>query len=137
MSDTRTDISPEADGAGARPRNPRRVEVSLGAGGEGIELAEVIGHPRDPGDEKITNYTINFGPHNPAAHGVLRLIMELDGEVGERRDPHIGLLHRGTEKLIEYKTYAQALPYFDRLDYCSPMCMEHGLVVAIEKTLGL
>ena len=89
------------------------------------------------GDDKISNYTINFGPQHPAAHGVLRLIMELDGEIVERVDPHIGLLHRGTEKLIEYKTYAQALPYFDRLDYCSPMCMEHSFVLAIEKLLGL
>jgi NADH-quinone oxidoreductase subunit D len=89
------------------------------------------------GDRAINNYTINFGPQHPAAHGVLRLIMELDGEIVERVDPHIGLLHRGTEKLIEYKTYAQALPYFDRLDYCSPMCMEHSFVLAIEKLMGL
>ncbi|MDA1100658.1 MAG: NADH-quinone oxidoreductase subunit D [Proteobacteria bacterium] len=85
----------------------------------------------------IKNMTLNFGPQHPAAHGVLRLIMELDGEVIERCDPHIGLLHRGTEKLIEYKTYQQALPYFDRLDYVSPMCMEHAYVLAIEKLLGL
>ncbi|HEY7808028.1 MAG TPA: NADH-quinone oxidoreductase subunit D [Croceibacterium sp.] len=89
------------------------------------------------GDEVITNYTINFGPQHPAAHGVLRMVMELDGEVIERIDPHIGLLHRGTEKLIEYKTYLQALPYFDRLDYCSPLCMEHSYVLAIEKLLNL
>ncbi|MEO8455655.1 MAG: NADH-quinone oxidoreductase subunit D, partial [Sphingomicrobium sp.] len=105
----------------------------MGAVGEGTDL----GHPRDPGDQQISNYTINFGPQHPAAHGVLRLIMELDGEIVERVDPHIGLLHRGTEKLIEYKTYAQALPYFDRLDYCSPMCMEHSFVLAIEKLMGL
>ncbi len=89
------------------------------------------------GDQTISNYTINFGPQHPAAHGVLRLIMELDGEIVERVDPHVGLLHRGTEKLIEYKTYAQALPYFDRLDYCSPMCMEHSFVLAVEKLMGL
>ena len=89
------------------------------------------------GDEVIQNYTINFGPQHPAAHGVLRLVMELDGEIVERCDPHIGLLHRGTEKLIEYKTYLQALPYFDRLDYCSPLCMEHSYVLAIEKLLDL
>jgi NADH-quinone oxidoreductase subunit D len=88
-------------------------------------------------DDTLSNYTINFGPQHPAAHGVLRLIMELDGEIVERVDPHIGLLHRGTEKLIEYKTYAQALPYFDRLDYCSPMCMEHSFVLAVEKLMGL
>ncbi|MBO0749714.1 MAG: NADH-quinone oxidoreductase subunit D, partial [Porphyrobacter sp.] len=85
----------------------------------------------------ISNYTINFGPQHPAAHGVLRLVMELDGEVIERIDPHVGLLHRGTEKLIEYKTYLQALPYFDRLDYCSPLCQEHSYVLAIEKLLNL
>ncbi len=90
-----------------------------------------------PGDAAIDNFTINFGPQHPAAHGVLRLVMELDGEIVERIDPHIGLLHRGTEKLIEAKTYLQALPYFDRLDYCSPMCMEHSYVLAIEKLLDL
>ncbi|HEX4694049.1 MAG TPA: NADH-quinone oxidoreductase subunit D [Sphingomonas sp.] len=90
-----------------------------------------------PGDVQIQNYTINFGPQHPAAHGVLRLVMELDGEIVERVDPHVGLLHRGTEKLIEYKTYQQAIPYFDRLDYCSPMCMEHTFVLAIEKLLDL
>ena len=90
------------------------------------------------GDEvEIQNYTINFGPQHPAAHGVLRLVMELDGEIVERVDPHVGLLHRGTEKLIEYKTYLQALPYFDRLDYCSPLAMEHSYVLAIEKLLNL
>ena len=89
------------------------------------------------GDLAITNYTINFGPQHPAAHGVLRLVMELDGEIVERVDPHVGLLHRGTEKLIEHKTYLQALPYFDRLDYCSPLCMEHSYVLAIEKLLDL
>jgi NADH-quinone oxidoreductase subunit D len=89
------------------------------------------------GDVSIQNYTINFGPQHPAAHGVLRLVMELDGEIVERIDPHVGLLHRGTEKLIEYKTYSQALPYFDRLDYCSPMCMEHSYVLAVEKLLDL
>ena len=87
--------------------------------------------------EVVTNYTINFGPQHPAAHGVLRMVMELDGEVIERIDPHVGLLHRGTEKLIEHKTYLQALPYFDRLDYCSPLCMEHSYVLAIEKLLNL
>ena len=89
------------------------------------------------GDEVIQNYTINFGPQHPAAHGVLRLVMELDGEIIERLDPHIGLLHRGTEKLIEHKTYLQALPYFDRLDYASPLAMEHSYVLAIEKLLNL
>jgi len=83
----------------------------------------------------IKNYNINFGPQHPAAHGVLRLVMELDGEIVERVDPHIGLLHRGTEKLIEYKTYLQALPYFDRLDYVAPMNQEHAFVLATEKLL--
>ena len=88
-------------------------------------------------DTRIQNYMINFGPQHPAAHGVLRLVMELDGELVERCDPHIGLLHRGTEKLCEYKTYLQALPYMDRVDYCSPMSMEHSYVLAIEKLLGV
>ncbi|MEC8165342.1 MAG: NADH-quinone oxidoreductase subunit D [Pseudomonadota bacterium] len=81
--------------------------------------------------------TINFGPQHPAAHGVLRMVMEMDGEVVERIDPHIGLLHRGTEKLIEHKTYMQAIPYFDRLDYVSPMCQEHAFVLAAERLLGI
>ncbi|MBT3070668.1 NADH-quinone oxidoreductase subunit D [Rhodomicrobium sp. Az07] len=83
------------------------------------------------------NFTINFGPQHPAAHGVLRLILELDGEVVHRVDPHIGLLHRGTEKLIEHKTYLQAIPYFDRLDYVAPMNQEHAFCLAIEKLLGV
>jgi NADH-quinone oxidoreductase subunit D len=84
-------------------------------------------------EAELRNFTINFGPQHPAAHGVLRLILELDGEVVERVDPHIGLLHRGTEKLMEYKTYLQALPYFDRLDYVAPMNQEHAWCLAIEK----
>ena len=86
---------------------------------------------------QIKNLSLNFGPQHPAAHGVLRLVLEMDGEVIERADPHIGLLHRGTEKLIEYKTYLQALPYFDRLDYVSPMNQEHAYTLAIEKLLGI
>src|ERR1700689_4202456 len=85
----------------------------------------------------LRNFTINFGPQHPAAHGVLRLVLELDGEVVARVDPHIGLLHRGTEKLIEHKTYLQAIPYFDRLDYVAPMNQEHAFALAIEKLLGL
>ena len=88
-------------------------------------------------DSKISSYTMNFGPQHPAAHGVLRLVLELDGEIVERADPHIGLLHRGTEKLIENKTYLQALPYFDRLDYVAPMNQEHAFVLAAEKLLNL
>ncbi|MGH6941662.1 NADH-quinone oxidoreductase subunit D [Hypericibacter sp.] len=88
-------------------------------------------------ENQIKPLTMNFGPQHPAAHGVLRLVMEMDGEVIERLDPHIGLLHRGTEKLIEYKTYIQAIPYFDRLDYVSPMCQEHAFVLAVEKLLNL
>jgi len=84
----------------------------------------------------IQSYNLNFGPQHPAAHGVLRLITELDGEIVERLDPHIGLLHRGTEKLIEYKTYTQAVPYFDRLDYVSPMNQEHAFSMAVERLLG-
>src|SRR5690625_461247 len=85
----------------------------------------------------IKPLTLNFGPQHPAAHGVLRLVLEMDGEVIERVDPHIGLLHRGTEKLIEYKTYLQAVPYFDRLDYVSPMNQEHAFALATEKLLGI
>src|SRR6195256_582972 len=88
-------------------------------------------------DAAQRNFTINFGPQHPAAHGVLRLVLELDGEVVERVDPHIGLLHRGTEKLIEHKTYLQAIPYFDRLDYVAPMNQEHAFCLAAEKLLGL
>ena len=102
-------------------------------------------HASTPGEARgtvkkvieVDNHTINFGPQHPAAHGVLRLILEMDGEVVERADPHIGLLHRGTEKLIEYKTYMQAMPYFDRLDYVSPMCMEHSFALAQEKLLTI
>jgi NADH-quinone oxidoreductase subunit D len=83
------------------------------------------------------SFQINFGPQHPAAHGVLRLVLELDGEVVERVDPHIGLLHRGTEKLIEHKTYLQAIPYFDRLDYVAPMNQEHAFCLAVEKLLGI
>lgn len=85
----------------------------------------------------MTQHTINFGPQHPAAHGVLRLVLDLDGEVVERADPHIGFLHRGTEKLIEHKTYLQAIPYFDRLDYVSPMNQEHAFVLAIERLLNV
>ncbi|MCG8491590.1 MAG: NADH-quinone oxidoreductase subunit D, partial [Sneathiellales bacterium] len=88
------------------------------------------------GEVQIKNYTLNFGPQHPAAHGVLRMVLELDGEIVERVDPHIGLLHRGTEKLIENKTYMQAMPYFDRLDYSAPMAQEHAFVLAAEKLLG-
>jgi len=86
---------------------------------------------------EIKNYHLNFGPQHPSAHGVLRLIVEMDGEVVERCDPHVGLLHRGTEKLIEYKTYQQATPYFDRLDYMSPQNQEHAFVLATEKLAGI
>jgi len=88
-------------------------------------------------ESKIKPFTMNFGPQHPAAHGVLRLVLEMDGEIVERADPHIGLLHRGTEKLIEYKTYLQATPYFDRLDYVSPMCQEHAFALGVEKLLGI
>jgi NADH-quinone oxidoreductase subunit D len=100
------------------------------AGGAGFE--DVL-----TAEQKIRNFNINFGPQHPAAHGVLRLVLELDGEIVERVDPHIGLLHRGTEKLTETRTYLQSLPYFDRLDYCSPMAMEHMWCLAIEKLTGV
>ena len=88
-------------------------------------------------DITLQNYTMNFGPQHPAAHGVLRLVLELEGEVVDRTDPHIGLLHRGTEKLIEYRPYLQSVGYFDRLDYVSMMCQEHAYVLAIENLLGI
>ncbi|BBK42826.1 NADH-quinone oxidoreductase subunit D [Allostella vacuolata] len=88
-------------------------------------------------DVELKSFAMNFGPQHPAAHGVLRLVLEMDGEVVERADPHIGLLHRGTEKLIEYKTYLQAVPYFDRLDYVAPMSQEHAFALAVEKLLGI
>ena len=90
-----------------------------------------------PTDVEMRSFTMNFGPQHPAAHGVLRLVLELDGEVVERADPHIGLLHRGTEKLIEYRPYIQSIPYFDRLDYTSMLCQEHGYVRAMENLLGV
>ena len=88
-------------------------------------------------ERSVRNFNINFGPQHPAAHGVLRLVLELDGEVVERVDPHIGLLHRGTEKLMEHKTYLQALPYLDRLDYVAPMNQEHAFALSVEKLLGI
>ncbi len=118
-----------------------------------IPVDPAFGHPvdhndpaymnlaRDKGDSpeerKIRHYTVNFGPQHPAAHGVLRLILELNGEEIVRADPHVGLLHRGTEKLIEYKTYLQALPYFDRLDYVSMMTNEQCFSLAVEKLLNI
>ncbi|MDD3029011.1 MAG: NADH-quinone oxidoreductase subunit D [Alphaproteobacteria bacterium] len=87
--------------------------------------------------KKILPFTVNFGPQHPSAHGVLRMILEMDGEVIERADPHIGMLHRGTEKLIEHKTYLQSVPYFDRLDYVAPLGQEHAFVLAVEKLLGI
>ncbi len=88
-------------------------------------------------DTQIKNFTLNFGPQHPAAHGVLRLVLELDGEIIDRADPHIGLLHRGTEKLIEYKSYLQAVPYFDRLDYVAPQNQEHAFALAVERLTGM
>jgi NADH dehydrogenase (ubiquinone) Fe-S protein 2 len=118
-----------------------------------IPVDPAFGHPVDPNDpqymnlardigdtpeeRKIRHYTVNFGPQHPAAHGVLRLILELNGEEIVRADPHVGLLHRGTEKLIEYKTYLQALPYFDRLDYVSMMTNEQCFSLAVEKLLNI
>ncbi len=99
-------------------------------------MADDLSNALAPAEEKRT-FTINFGPQHPAAHGVLRLVLELDGEIVERVDPHIGLLHRGTEKLIEYKTYLQAIPYFDRLDYVAPINQEHAFCLAIEKLAGI
>lgn len=97
-------------------------------------MTQLADHETKKHQEK---FTINFGPQHPAAHGVLRLLLDMDGEVIERADPHIGLLHRGTEKLIEHKTYLQAVPYFDRLDYVSPMCQEHAFARAVEQLLNI
>ncbi len=88
-------------------------------------------------ETQIKNFTLNFGPQHPSAHGVLRLVLEMDGEIIDRADPHVGLLHRGTEKLIEYKSYLQAVPYFDRLDYVAPQNQEHAFALAVEKLLGI
>ena len=87
--------------------------------------------------KRVKNFTLNFGPQHPAAHGVLRLVLEMNGEVVERADPHIGLLHRGTEKLLESKTYVQGIPYFDRLDYVSMMVQEHAYCLAIENLANI
>jgi NADH-quinone oxidoreductase subunit D len=110
------------------------TEVATTAAGAGLVIA-----PDDQGvpETKVRKFNINFGPQHPAAHGVLRLVLELDGEVVERVDPHIGLLHRGTEKLMEARTYLQSVPYFDRLDYVAPMNQEHAYVLAIEKLVGV
>lgn len=106
-------------------------------GPETPEIAANMESTSDTGNRKIRHYTVNFGPQHPAAHGVLRLILELNGEEIVRADPHVGLLHRGTEKLIEYKTYMQALPYFDRLDYVSMMTNEQVYSLAVEKLLNI
>ncbi len=102
--------------------------------GESIRGSAAGGERREV---TIDSHAMNFGPQHPAAHGVLRLVLEMDGEIVDRADPHVGLLHRGTEKLIESRTYTQNTPYFDRLDYVSPMCMEHAFVLATEKLLGI
>ena len=99
-------------------------------------MLDIISPLNTTNNKLVKAYTINFGPQHPSAHGVLRLILELNGEVVKRAIPHIGLLHRGTEKLIEYKTYIQALPYFDRLDYVSMMANEHAYSLAVEKALA-
>ncbi|WP_269713448.1 NADH-quinone oxidoreductase subunit D [Caulobacter sp. NIBR2454] len=102
------------------------------------EIVEAsVGAPEGTPETPVRKFTINFGPQHPAAHGVLRLVLELDGEVVERVDPHIGLLHRGTEKLMEARTYLQNIPYMDRLDYVAPMNQEHAFCLAIEKLLGV
>lgn len=151
-------------GLGARPLTPAVPSISrglvsrakgpVGAGQAAVdaEVAKVAGEigfdQLEPGElarlradreaqRDIKNFTINFGPQHPAAHGVLRLVLELDGEVIERADPHVGLLHRGTEKLVEHKTWLQALPYFDRLDYVSMMCQEQCYSLAVEKLLKI
>lgn len=134
----------------------RRYATPQPVGTTLVPVDDDFGHPNDPygmaarvpgaprksrensvEDRKVRHYTVNFGPQHPAAHGVLRLILELNGEEIIRADPHVGLLHRGTEKLIEYKTYLQALPYFDRLDYVSMMTNEQCFALAVEKLLNI
>src|SRR6266550_6370229 len=123
---------------------PRAGSRDLSAGDDRTARDHAAHHPRVAlrrarvgAMAEIRNYTMNFGPQHPAAHGVLRLVLELDGEVIQRADPHIGLLHRATEKLAEYKTYLQSLPYMDRLDYVSMMSNEHAYCLAIERLLGV
>jgi NADH-quinone oxidoreductase subunit D len=120
--------------------NPGRSQGTAGSHSTNVEVIDpqglsVAGAPE--GEEKLRKFNINFGPQHPAAHGVLRLVLELDGEIVERVDPHIGLLHRGTEKLMEWRPYAQTIPYFDRLDYVAPMSQEHAYVLAIERMIGV
>jgi NADH-quinone oxidoreductase subunit D len=103
----------------------------------GVEVIDTDGLSEGVGEQKLRKFNINFGPQHPAAHGVLRLVLELDGEVVERVDPHIGLLHRGTEKLMEWRPYMQTVPYFDRLDYVAPMSQEHGYCLAIERLMNV
>ena len=117
------------------PNDPNFVPGASNADNSNVNLANDA--DEDPNQRKIRHYTVNFGPQHPAAHGVLRLILELNGEEIIRADPHVGLLHRGTEKLIEYKTYLQALPYFDRLDYVSMMTNEQCFSLAVEKLLNI
>jgi NADH-quinone oxidoreductase subunit D len=124
-----------------------KAEVHNGIFRNTVKTQKTVAGPVDHGgcailratmpEAGLRNFTINFGPQHPAAHGVLRLVLELDGEVVRRVDPHIGLLHRGTEKLIEHKTYLQAIGYFDRLDYVAPMNQKHAFCLAAEKLLGI
>lgn len=119
------------------PTDPSFSHIANKAGPEIPDEADGLESTTEHGGRKIRHYTVNFGPQHPAAHGVLRLILELNGEEIVRSDPHVGLLHRGTEKLIEYKTYMQALPYFDRLDYVSMMTNEQCFSLAVEKLLNV
>lgn len=119
------------------PTDPSFAHLANKAGPPATGEAAGLESTTDTGNRKIRHYTVNFGPQHPAAHGVLRLILELNGEEIVRADPHVGLLHRGTEKLIEYKTYMQALPYFDRLDYVSMMTNEQCYSLAVEKLLNI
>lgn len=116
----------------APPADPYRMQQL-----QGTEGTQEASRDNSVSDRKVRHYTVNFGPQHPAAHGVLRLILELNGEIIVRADPHVGLLHRGTEKLCEYKTYLQALPYFDRLDYVSMMTNEQCFALAVEKLLNV
>lgn len=125
------DTEPTYQGTRLMPTDP-----NFAPGGR-FAAAQAPGLESQAGERKVRHYTVNLGPQHPAAHGVLRMILELNGEEIVRADPHVGLLHRGTEKLIEYKTYLQALPYFDRLDYCSMMTNEQVFSLAVEKLLNI
>jgi NADH dehydrogenase (ubiquinone) Fe-S protein 2 len=132
-----TDAEPDYYGMRLIPTDPKFAHPVNPDAEQFINVGQEPGESTRPEDRKIRHYTVNFGPQHPAAHGVLRLILEINGEEIVRADPHVGLLHRGTEKLMEYRTYLQALPYMDRLDYVSMMTNEQCYSLAVEKLLNI